>query len=780
MAPFYRGRARLDFGLRWPGTAFRMQVWKQASLPWDAHAKPLAFEPRHVSVIGFDGLVGGGTDAIAHAATPVVELGATSPYFGGLAGPGMLPVGAVELYVRTDGSPQSSWLIAILVIVGLFAFGGAIKGYRKYKSVALKRLRVLPAAAVGIKAAQDAISSTLGGGGGGTEGDAARAAKRAALMRTKSGKLPTLDRKPTYDKGLQHEAGAAPPALSAAQARWQVCRDAFEERRRPFKKIKRSRRSHMRHLLRQFKGADGKISAAKMMRLQAHQRRALRGELEGHGWKDALRDDLFILGTYAFDMLSPSPETMGLFKPVLSTAMIVVVAIVFSFLSGQYASYELEVRFGECEAEQGVINANMENVTALTALRGSLEATISAAVLAAAQANVTAAETIEGIWKELEASGKASTGKAAANEELEAETQTRMNEVAEERGATGHAAKKAVDQQAAAARGEATLTQAQIDEAAKVIAEAQSLMREEQAADSSLEKSRVATEAEEAEAAQKREAANAQIAQALAAMAAQQAKAAAEEAAASARLVETRRALAVLNNAFDPWAALRTLDPSLQDARSVAMLEAKIRAISANGYGSAEHGCTLFMPEAVSPVTLGRQMAKWAEPYEAAFLARWGARYAPSIIVDGEGHRWLSSAFVHGSWSQMFICLLNLAIIGAMVERRYGTPRFAALFILCTIGGTFLGAVADDACTVTVGATAPNLGMIGLFLNDLAVSSVDMDGDGKITLAESKAWAARRRGSSCAPLSRCCRSRPPCRSSASRASRPTSAASSPA
>lgn len=175
------------------------------------------------------------------------------------------------------------------------------------------------------------------------------------------------------------------------------------------------------------------------------------------------------------------------------------------------------------------------------------------------------------------------------------------------------------------------------------------------------------------------------------------------------------------------------------------MLEAKIGAISANGYGAAEHGCSLFMPAPISPVTLGNQMGKWAEPYDAAFLARWGARYAPSIIIEGEGHRWLSSAFVHGSWSQMIICLLNLAVIGAMVERRYGTPRFAALFILSTIGGNFLGAVADDVCVVTVGATAPNLGIIGLFLNDVAVSSVDVDGDGKITLAESKAWAARRR-----------------------------------
>ena len=114
------------------------------------------------------------------------------------------------------------------------------------------------------------------------------------------------------------------------------------------------------------------------------------------------------------------------------------------------------------------------------------------------------------------------------------------------------------------------------------------------------------------------------------------------------------------------------------------MLEAKIGAISANGYGAAEHGCSLFMPAPISPVTLGNQMGKWAEPYDAAFLARWGARYAPSIIIEGEGHRWLSSAFVHGSWSQMIICLLNLAVIGAMVERRYGTPRFAALFILST------------------------------------------------------------------------------------------------
>ena len=758
----YKGRRKLEYALRWPGSLFRMQVWRQANLPWEGHgrANAVAFEPRRVSIVGFEGLVGNYTKrnlaasspssyAVALAPTPVVEIGATAAYFGGLAGPGLLPVDTVELYARTDESPTTNWAIAMGIAGGLFVGAVAMCVWRRHKAHKRKAARCADVEIVkpkpkpnkptkkslsSVKIAplptpiptqrETAAPSQMSPVVNARDVTPPPSPPESATVRKPPG---VLERQKTYAK------------MHAARQHWSLVREAFEERRGPLQEVKRSPKSEMRNMMKQFVGPDGKLNRRKLLRLEAMQRRVLRKQrtdLRKQQWKQAMHDEAFLVGTYAFDLLSPRPERLGKFAPVFTCVLVVVCAILFAFLSGQYASggqYQLETRFTECEAEQAIIQSSVSNASTLSTLVASLEAARAAAGHAQLMANVSAAKQIEVIWDSLSSSGKEAKGKAAADDSLQADTQAAKSGLTQERAATGHEIAKAVDKQEAAARGEITLSQAEIDAAAKAIAKANGLVAREGAMDEALKKSREAVEAEEQAAAQKRQLATAQISQVLAAMETQVEKASREEASASAQLAIVQHGLDVLSNAFDPWAALGSLDPALQDARSAALLNAKILAISADGYGVPEHSCTLFQPEAISPATLGQQMQQWTSPYAQPFLARWGARYAPAMVNEGEGHRWIASAFIHGSWSQMIIGLFTLICVGSLCERRYGSLRVMAVFAFSALGGNFLGAVADDVCVVSVGSTAACSGLIGMFLVDLSIA-----------FAETKAVVARR------------------------------------
>ena len=69
-------RKAIELALRWPGTLFSMQVWSQTSLPWAEHAnnQTSGFEPKRVSLLGFDGLVGPRGDAALKLLESVLDV----------------------------------------------------------------------------------------------------------------------------------------------------------------------------------------------------------------------------------------------------------------------------------------------------------------------------------------------------------------------------------------------------------------------------------------------------------------------------------------------------------------------------------------------------------------------------------------------------------------------------------------------------------------------------------------------------------------------------------
>ena len=91
------------------------------------------FDPKRVTLNGFNGLVGGDPADPHYSVMRVpglrVEVGATSAYLGGIAGPGVLPVPTVGLYTRASKvtgfddtrrfSTAAGAAVAICLLVGV-------------------------------------------------------------------------------------------------------------------------------------------------------------------------------------------------------------------------------------------------------------------------------------------------------------------------------------------------------------------------------------------------------------------------------------------------------------------------------------------------------------------------------------------------------------------------------------------------------------------------------------------------------------------------------------
>ena len=104
------------------------------------------------------------------------------------------------------------------------------------------------------------------------------------------------------------------------------------------------------------------------------------------------------------------------------------------------------------------------------------------------------------------------------------------------------------------------------------------------------------------------------------------------------------------------------------------------------------------------------------QTFSSDYLQLWGGRYAPSQ----SWYSWLTTAFVHEGFLHIFPNLSLFLLLGSEIEARYGSLRFAALWLVTTLGGSLLAGVAGDRCTVVVGLSGSVFGLMGLFIIDLA------------------------------------------------------------
>ncbi|WLR43942.1 rhomboid family intramembrane serine protease [Bacillus carboniphilus] len=95
-------------------------------------------------------------------------------------------------------------------------------------------------------------------------------------------------------------------------------------------------------------------------------------------------------------------------------------------------------------------------------------------------------------------------------------------------------------------------------------------------------------------------------------------------------------------------------------------------------------------------------------------LLKFGAKYNP-FIIEGDWWRLITPIFIHIGFAHLLMNSLALYLIGAAVERMYGSSRFIIIYLLAGIGGT-LGSFAFNSGTISAGASGAIFGCFGALL----------------------------------------------------------------
>lgn len=80
----------------------------------------------------------------------------------------------------------------------------------------------------------------------------------------------------------------------------------------------------------------------------------------------------------------------------------------------------------------------------------------------------------------------------------------------------------------------------------------------------------------------------------------------------------------------------------------------------------------------------------WLDP-RPDDLIRWGGNFAPLTLTD-EPWRLFSSMFLHAGIWHLAVNMYMLFILGALVEKQYGSVRFTVIYLLSGLGGGLLSA----------------------------------------------------------------------------------------
>ena len=95
-------------------------------------------------------------------------------------------------------------------------------------------------------------------------------------------------------------------------------------------------------------------------------------------------------------------------------------------------------------------------------------------------------------------------------------------------------------------------------------------------------------------------------------------------------------------------------------------------------------------------------------------LVRWGSN-AGRLTLSGEWWRLGSSMFLHGSWLHILLNMFVLLQVGSLVERMFGSLRFAFLYLVAGLAGS-LASVMWNPWVNSVGASGAIFGTIGALL----------------------------------------------------------------
>src|SRR5690625_1120697 len=95
-------------------------------------------------------------------------------------------------------------------------------------------------------------------------------------------------------------------------------------------------------------------------------------------------------------------------------------------------------------------------------------------------------------------------------------------------------------------------------------------------------------------------------------------------------------------------------------------------------------------------------------------LIKYGAKYNPAILMDGEWWRIVSSMFLHIGLIHLIMNMIAIYYLGVFVERIYGSFRFFIIYMLAGIGGGL--ASFAFSMNVSAGASGALFGLFGALL----------------------------------------------------------------
>jgi rhomboid protease GluP len=93
----------------------------------------------------------------------------------------------------------------------------------------------------------------------------------------------------------------------------------------------------------------------------------------------------------------------------------------------------------------------------------------------------------------------------------------------------------------------------------------------------------------------------------------------------------------------------------------------------------------------------------------------WGANFSPAT-QDGEWWRLASAMFLHFSIIHLAINMWSLWDAGQLVERMYGSSRFACIYILSGLIGNLTSLVSQGSTAISGGASSAIFGVFGALL----------------------------------------------------------------
>ena len=85
------------------------------------------------------------------------------------------------------------------------------------------------------------------------------------------------------------------------------------------------------------------------------------------------------------------------------------------------------------------------------------------------------------------------------------------------------------------------------------------------------------------------------------------------------------------------------------------------------------------------------------------------------LIRDGEYYRLLSSTFLHGSLTHLFLNMFSLYQVGPAVLSYFKTPGFLAIYLLSGLGGSVLSYIYNPG--PSVGASGAIFGLVGALVS---------------------------------------------------------------